>query len=198
MIKKFLFCMILSSVWVQAQTEDELIKEVKDFQQELDDHYRDKEHSPLKKKERRKFKGHRFYEIDLSYRVIAKVNLIKKPDTIVMPTSAGTEKRYLRWAKLKFQIAGQDCELIAYKSAKAGQGNYLFIPFRDATSGTETYGGGRYLDLEVPEGDELVLNFNLAYNPYCAYTTGWFCPLPPEENTLDVPIKAGLKIPYQH
>jgi len=74
--------------------------------------------------------------------------------------------------------------------------NYLFIPFKDLTSGTETYGGGRYMDIMIPEGDEIILNFNTAYNPYCAYANGYFCPIPPAENTLNVEIRAGAMIPW--
>lgn len=190
--------MIFSLGWVMAQSEEELINEIKDFQKELNHHYTDKETSPLKKKERRKFKGHRFFEIDLNYRVTANVVIIENPDTIVMPTSAGTEKKYLRYARLDFKINGTQCQLIAYQRAKEGHKEYLFIPFRDGTSGTDSYGGGRYIDLDMPIGEEVVLNFNLAYNPYCAYTSGWFCPLPPAENTLNVEIKAGLKVPHDH
>lgn len=190
--------MIFSSVGLLAQSEEEFISEIKEFQEKLNHHYSDKETSPLKKKERRKFKGYRFFEIDLGYRVIAKVVIIENPDTIVMPTSAGTEKKYLRYARLEFKIDDKECQLIAYQRAKEGHKNYLFIPFRDGTTGKDSYGGGRYIDLDMPIGDEVVLNFNLAYNPYCAYTSGWFCPLPPQENTLKVEIKAGLKVPHEH
>lgn len=199
MHKTFLFWMIFSSVWVMAQTEEEIISHIKEFRQELNDHYKDKETSPLKKKERRQFKGHQFYDIDLSYRVKAQVDLIDKPDTVIMPTSAGTEKTFVRYAALKFNIADKAYQLIGYRRVYKGElQNYLFIPFRDETSGNETYGGGRYIDLDVPTENNVILDFNLAYNPYCAYTTGWFCPLPPEENTLEVAIKAGLKNPKDH
>ena len=189
---------LLSSVWGFSQTDEELIQEIKTFQDDLNVHYLDKETSPLKKKERKHFEGHRFFNIDLNYRVIAKVVLIENPDTIVMPTSAGTEKKYLRYAKLEFNIEGREATLIAYQSTKEGFQNYLFVPFRDATTGKDSYGGGRYIDLDLPESEEVVLNFNLAYNPYCAYTTGWFCPLPPVENTLEIAINAGLKVPLEH
>jgi uncharacterized protein (DUF1684 family) len=72
---------------------------------------------------------------------------------------------------------------------------YLFIPFRDLTSGKESYGGGRYIDTEIPAGETLILDFNRAYNPYCAYSHRYSCPIPPEENTLKVEIRAGEKVP---
>ncbi|UKN03623.1 DUF1684 domain-containing protein [Paracrocinitomix mangrovi] len=189
---------LISSVWAIAQTEDSLFLEVKTFQKEQNEHYWDKEQSPLKKKERKKFKGHNFFEIDLNYRVNARVEVLENQDTIVMPTSAGTEKKYLRYAKLHFVIDSASYVLTAYMSAKLQYQDYLFIPFTDQTSGNETYGGGRYLDIEVPQNDSVIINFNLAYNPYCAYTSGWFCPFPPAENNLNVAIKAGLMAPDLH
>lgn len=197
-MRKILVLIFLSSVCAWSQSEDELKAEFEKFQAEQNEHYSNKETSPLKRKERKKFKGHSFYDFDIDYRVTAKVVKFLRPDTIIMPTSAGTEKAYSRWATLHFKIGGAACQLVAYRRAKEGQDGYLFIPFKDHTSGFDTYGGGRYLDLDVPKGDDVILNFNLAYNPYCAYTTGWFCPIPPEENTLDIPIKAGLKAPPTH
>ncbi|MBD3637961.1 MAG: DUF1684 domain-containing protein [Crocinitomicaceae bacterium] len=193
-----MYCLILSSVCGYAQTEDTIIQEILDFRNELNEHYSNKETSPLKKKERRKFKTHRFYPVDLKYRVSARVVLIENADTIVMPTSAGTAKNFIRFAELHFEIRDTSCVLIAYQRAKEGHDNYLFIPFTDATSGNESYGGGRYIDLDMPVGDEVILDFNKAYNPYCAYTTGWFCPIPPRENSLNIAIKAGLMAPEHH
>lgn len=197
MMKALFVALIFSSLSCLAQSEQELISEIEKFQAEQNEHYLDKETSPLKKKERRKFTGHNFYPIDLSFRVQAHFHKIAKPDTLVMPTSAGTEKSYLRYGELIFKIGGIPCKLIAYLRAVEDHGGYLFIPFKDETSGTETYGGGRYIDMKIPTEHHVVVDFNLAYNPYCAYTTGWFCPLPPEENTLKVAVKAGLKAPTE-
>jgi uncharacterized protein len=193
----FAFCL-----FGYGQEKDSLLNEIDLFQVDQNHHYNDKESSPLKKKERRKFKGHHFYPVDLKYRVNASFEVISNPDTITMPTSAGTEKMFAKYAKLSFELNGEKCVLYAYQNLKVikmeGYENSLFLPFTDATSGTETYGGGRYLDLEIPKGDKLVLNFNLAYNPYCAYTTGWFCPIPPAENELKIAVRAGLMKPDEH
>ena len=166
-----------------GQSEDSLRNEILAFQKEQNEHYTNKKTSPLTKKERKHFPGHRFYPIDLSYRVTAKFEKFSEPDTIIMPTSAGTQKVYLRYGMLHFDIGDAHCHLVAYQSVKQMQSkayqNYLFVPFRDKTSGNTSYG-------------EVILNFNLAYNPYCAYTSGWFCPIPPEENTLSIAINAGL------
>lgn len=184
---------------VNAQNDDSLMTAIEHFQSEQNEHYFNKETTPLKKKERRKFKGHHFYPIDLNYRVKANYELIENPDTIVMPTSAGTEKMFAKHAKLTFELNGEKCVLYAYQNLKVikveGYENSLFVPFKDETSGTETYGGGRYLDLEQPNNSSMILDFNYAYNPYCAYTTGWYCPIPPDENTLNIRVKAGLMAP---
>ena len=190
------------TVTTYGQSEDSLMNEILAFQKEQDDHYYNKETSPLTKKERKKFGGHKFYPIDLNYRVLAHFKEFPVKDTIIMPTSAGTEKVYLRYGMLHFNIAGHHCHLVAYQSVKLMQieeyKEHLFVPFRDATSGKTSYGGGRYLDINIPKDGNVVLNFNLAYNPYCAYTNGWYCSIPPAENTLKVEVKAGLMAPEEH
>lgn len=172
------------------------------FWQHEDEFYLSKETSPLTKKERKAFTGHAHYDFDINYVVKAHFQRTNSTDTIVMQTSAGTEKKYFRYAQLHFNIGHKHCHLYAYQSLALLESeeykNYLFIPFKDATSGVETYGGGRYLDVEIPTGSDLILNFNKAYNPYCAYTTGYYCPIPPQENTLSIPIHAGAKSPVEH
>lgn len=183
------------------KTETELREEIVVFQAEQDAHYRGKT-SPLPRKERKKFTGHHFYPVDLNYVVEAFFERIESEDTIEMVTSSGTTKYYRPYARLHFEIDGQKCELITYQSFLLREtkeySNYLFLPFKDGTSGSTSYGGGRYLDLIIPEGDSISLNFNLAYNPYCAYTSGYNCPIPPVENTLKPAIKAGLMAVEDH
>jgi len=185
-----------------TQTENELIEEVVAFQSEQNAHYLSKKSSPLSKKERKAFHGHDFYEIDLSFIVNAAFEFIEREDTVEMSTSSGMIKYYRPYANLKFELKGVSCQLTAYQSLTLRETeeykNYLFVPFRDLTSGSESYGGGRYLDLLIPSGTTIQLNFNLAYNPYCAYTTGYNCTIPPEENTLPVAVRAGLKAPPAH
>lgn len=176
-----------------------VIRESRDFKLDQDRHFLNKKTSPLTKKERRKFKEHRFFPVNMDYCVVAKFERIENGDTVIMKTSANTEKVYIKFAKVYFTIEEVPCELTVYQNVKLSQikeyEDYLFIPFRDQTSGQESYGGGRYIDLKIPEEDEIILNFNLAYNPYCAYTEGYFCPIPPNENILEVEIKAGAMIP---
>ncbi len=190
-----------SSLYGQMDTV-ETIKVCKEFKIEQDNHYLNKKESPLTKKQRRKFKGHSFYPISMDYCVNAKFNRIELGDTVIMITSSNTQKVYTEYAILNFEIKGTPCKLTVYQSVKLSKikeyKDYLFIPFKDMTSGHDSYGGGRYLDILIPEGDEVVLNFNLAYNPYCAYTEGYFCPIPPEKNKLNVEIRAGAMSPSNH
>ena len=108
-----------------------------------------------------------------------------------LTTSTGEERDYVEAGELRFKLDGQDARLVAYASAT--HVDSLFIPFRDATSGKETYGAGRYLDIPYPHGETTELDLNLAYNPYCAYSEAYSCPLPPRENWLTVAVRAGEK-----
>lgn len=152
------------------------------------------EHSPLKEGD---LKHLRFYEADSTYKVTAKVTLLEGEKAFKMPTYAGTTAEYIRYAKLDFNLNGKPTQLTLYKnvalSANPAYRDYLFLPFTDQTNNKETYGGGRYIDLKsgnITNGS-IELDFNKAYNPYCAYSDGYRCPIPPEENDLALAIKAG-------
>lgn len=119
-----------------------------------------------------------------------------------MPTSTERTPIYRRYGYVDFVYQNDTARLEVYQnialSKQEKYKNYLFIPFKDATSGKETYGGGRYLDLEIPEHTELVLDFNTVYNPYCAYSYRYSCPIPPKVNHLMIEINAGEKTPTGH
>lgn len=171
------------------------------FWEEQDAHFMSKELSPLPKKMRRNFHGHQHFNFSMNYVVTAYFERIENSDTIIMKTSADTEKKYVYFARVHFRLHETSCSLYVYQSLSLREieeyKNHLFIPFRDATSGNETYGAGRYIDLLIPNSDSIVINFNHAYNPYCAYTDGYFCPIPPKENTLKIEISAGAKVPLE-
>lgn len=151
-------------------------------------------HSPLKEQDLKHF---RFYEADSTYKVTAKVTLLEGEKAFKMPTYAGTTAEYIRYAKLDFNLNGKPTQLTLYKnvalSANPAYKDYLFLPFTDQTNNKETYGGGRYIDLKSGDiaNGSIELDFNKAYNPYCAYSDGYRCPIPPEENDLALAIKAG-------
>lgn len=140
-----------------------------------------------------------YYEPDSGYVVIGNVELLRGELPFRMPTSDGTSKVYVRYAKVRFQWQGQDGELTLFRSPDLFVNplyrDHLFLPFTDGTNGGETYGGGRYIDLSVDDirNGSVTIDFNAAYNPYCAYSSGYRCPVPPAENFLSIPIRAGEK-----
>ncbi len=149
--------------------------------------FRTNAESPLTDKSA--FTGLRYYQPDLSYQVTARLEpFADKTQKLVIKMSDGSEDVYDKFAHVVFSLNGATCRLLVVKL-----GDTYSILFRDATSGKETYGGGRYLELEPANlsNNQAVLDFNKAYNPYCAYTPTYACPLPPAENTLSVPVKAG-------
>src|SRR5207249_4713537 len=148
--------------------------------------------SPIPPNERPNFKGLNYFPSDPGYRVTSKLERFDTPKPI-MATSTGTRQAYLRYGAFTFRIQGRSLKLIVYKSAEDPYARSLFIPFSDETSGRETYAAGRYLDFEEQGGDDYALDFNIAYNPYCAYSEEYTCPMPPAENKLPVRILAGEK-----
>jgi len=153
--------------------------------------------SPLKKKN---FEYLRFYEPDEKFKVACEFVATKKREKpFEVPTSSGQTATYTKFGELKFEIDGKPYKLAVYQSLRLRNlpqyRDYLFIPFKDLTNGKESYGGGRYLDLRMKqiEGDKIYLDFNKAYNPYCAFSAGYSCPIPPKENHLKVAIEAGEK-----
>jgi len=142
----------------------------------------------------------RFYAPDATYRVIAALTITPKATPFSIPTHSGKSKIYRKYGYLTFRLKGEQMELEVYQSPDLMKNeqykDYLFIPFNDLTNYEETYGGGRYLDLSLKEiqDNKVVLDFNKCYNPYCAYASGYNCPIPPEANRLPVAIKAGEKM----
>lgn len=135
-----------------------------------------------------------YFAADDRYRVEARLVRFPEPEEVKMRTSRNRSKTFYRYARVEFQLDGGRQELTAFKDRAAGEGSStLFVPFRDATSGRETYGQGRYLEIEEPEEDQLVLDFNLSFSPPCNYSPVFDCPIPPDENHLQVAIRAGEK-----
>ncbi len=144
------------------------------------------------------FQHLRYFKPNPDLMLNARVERIRNPDKITMLTSRNLMKSYYRYAVLHFRVNGEDCRLTAYKmNLKGAYDDLLFIPFRDATSGKESYGAGRFLELKEVPGNTMRLDFNLAFNPLCNYSPAYNCPVPPAENTLTVPIRAGEMV-YPH
>jgi hypothetical protein len=161
---------------------------------EKDYWFRVSDDSPIPHAKRHGFKGLSYHPVDPKYRFRVELHVYPKQDVLTFATSKGTEQQYFRHGYFEFIVDGQTVRLNAYRPVHAhGPRVSLFAPFRDATSGKETYGAGRYLDLEGSPDGVYDLDFNRAYNPYCAYSDEYVCPLPPPENWLRVPIRAGEK-----
>lgn len=145
------------------------------------------------------FKDLHFYDADSTFKVIGKVKILKNEKIFKMPTYDGTSKEFIRYAKVSFKIDGKDLVLTLYRNiglmVNPAYKDLLFLPFTDLTNNKTTYGGGRYIDLDLKKikNNKLAIDFNKAYNPYCAYSDGYRCPIPPEENDLDVAIAVGEK-----
>ncbi|MBK8290699.1 MAG: DUF1684 domain-containing protein [Flammeovirgaceae bacterium] len=136
-----------------------------------------------------------YFPIDEKYRIKAKLRAIEGKKVVLLATSDGKEENYLEYAFAEFSLDGKENQLLILELMETGPNRgKLFLAFADETSGNETYGAGRYLDLKkVPAASTVILDFNLAYNPYCAYNDSYSCPFPPRENILKVPILAGEK-----
>lgn len=139
------------------------------------------------------FNGLNYFPPDLKYRLAANLEPIESKKVIVLPTSDGLEQKYLEYAYATFNLEGVENKLLLLEVMDMGsQRGKLFLAFADATSAQETYGAGRYLDVKkVPGATSITLDFNQAYNPYCAYSDKFSCPFPPKENILKIAIKAG-------
>ena len=151
--------------------------------------FRSSPYSPIEDKIN--FKGLDYFPPNPAFRYTLTLNRADSPELLTFQTSTGDEQEYQRLGTVEFEVEGQAAQLAVYK-AEEHEG--LFLPFRDATSGTETYGAGRYLEPEILSSGVIVVDFNLCYNPFCAYSEVYSCPLPPFENHLTrIAIRAGEK-----
>ncbi len=198
MNKFYLLLLIFFSQISFGQTRLSHTDEILKFQAEINRGYLDAEETPLRGENFTRFKSHPFFPINPAYRVEAR--FVRTPDAVPfdIPTSSGHARPYVEFGEAVFKIEGKLFKLKIYQSLelikKPEYKDHLFLPFRDATNGKDTYGGGRYLDLEIPAGDVILVDFNKAYQPYCAYNAyDYSCPVVPAENTLPVPVLAGVK-----
>jgi uncharacterized protein (DUF1684 family) len=170
------------------------------YQQKLNASYKDATTTPLKKKDLKNFNGLDFFAVDSSFIVTAKLTKTENAPTFEMATTTDRKPLYKEYGVLSFNLKGNDFKLTIYQSQDDLRDekykDYLFLPFTDNTSGNESYGGGRYMDVmltdEKPDGT-FQLNFNNTYNPYCAYNDKYSCPLTPRKNHLDLEVRAGIK-----
>ena len=172
--------------------DDEYMIEMKRYREDLVQMMRTDPESPVPDSLKKSFTGIDFYDIDKAWRISAKFEKNPKFQRIKMPRTDGKYDTYIIAGWAKFRYKGKEYRLTCYQP-NSEDSKSLFLPFRDATSGKDTYGGGRYIDTRLLE-DRLTIDFNKAYNPYCVYDyTGYACPVPPEENTLPFGVEAGEK-----
>lgn len=188
--------LVLSFSFVQGQ-DVKVEESSKEFQDNLNYDYADKEKSPLTDEDFKTFKSLDFFPINENYIVNAQFVRTKKEKVFKMKTSTDRLPEYVKYGELQFVLDGIACKLNVYKNIaltqKPGYEDYLFLPFSDLSSGKETYIGGRYIDLRVQKGSTWKIDFNKAYNPYCAYNYKYSCPIVPLENDLNVSVLAGVK-----
>lgn len=192
----FLILICLSSS-VRSQS-DSAINEITQFQKELNESYKDPKTSPLPPNALKRFKKHEFFPSNLEYRVTARLLVTEATPFFKMKTTTQDLHDYRIFGMVEFSVQGNTFKVPVYQSQRLMDvpeyKDYLFFPFTDLTNGNETYSGGRYIELRIPsEGNELIIDFNKAYNPYCAYNDRYSCPVVPPENHLTIEVKAGTK-----
>lgn len=187
---------ILSSLFAM-QAQDNWLEEIEAYQEEMNRELMDTAESPLPSEELAAFEGVDFFTPDPKFRVEARLILTPESKPFEMATSTERKPVYRRYAIAVYSLDSIQDTLEIYQNLglikQKEYADYLFLPFSDLTNGFETYGGGRYLDFRIPDGDSLVIDFNKAYNPYCVYNYKYSCPIPPRENFINFEIKAGVK-----
>lgn len=171
------------------------MSELTEFRRQKDEFFGSDHQSPLTHDQQHDFQGLDYYDENPDLALVLEPEIFEQPETVEMQTSTGDVARYQRWARVHFEVKGEPAELTIYRDVNGGG---LFLPFQDANAGGETYGAGRYLDVHPLEGGRLLVDFNYAYNPYCAYNERWSCPIPPAENRLTVAIEAGERTYEPH
>lgn len=173
-----------------TQTTPEYVSEVEALRQAKNKIFREGANSPLPPAAKPGFSGLIYYPVDGKYRIEVSAQPYSKQEVVEMVTSQGNVQSYLRYAYVDFAVDGRSARLTIYALRK-GEETHYFLPFKDATNGAETYPAGRYMEVEIDKRWRTVLDFNKAYNPYCAYNHDYSCPMPPQENHLHIPIRAG-------
>jgi uncharacterized protein len=166
------------------------VSELEDFRKMKDEFFSSDPHSPLTAEQQREFSGLAYFPENPDLRLKLEIEEFPEKEEVQMQTSTGSVQTYTRYGRIRFTVEGQEAELTVYRD-----GHGFFIPFADGLAGQETYGAGRYLEPQALPDGRLAIDFNLAYNPYCAYNDRYSCPLTPAENRLKVPVRAGEKIP---
>lgn len=157
-----------------------------EFRQMKDDFFARDPHSPLTSEQKDDFEGLRYFPENEALRLQVTVEEFPEQEQLQLQTSTGDVQQYTRFGRFEFNVEGEDAALTIYTNDHG-----FFLPFVDALAGEVTYGAGRYLEPELLPNGEFLIDFNMAYNPFCAYNEAYSCPIPPAENRLKVPVRAG-------
>ena len=178
-----------------SMPEQPYAEEIGAWHAEKDRYLRESPDSPVPEAQRATFPPLPYFPVNEEYRVPAELQVIQSDQVLEMPTSTGQRRKMRRVGTLAFTLKGKPETLTAFVDASQNDMRRLFVPFADLTNGTETYQGGRYLDLDRTATGLYDLDFNRAYHPFCLYNSGYDCPVPPRENRLSIPIRAGERLP---
>lgn len=196
-MKIYTFILLVVINFYSCEEKKRPLKGETAFQKKLNAEFKDITTSPLKKKDFKKFEGLYFFEVDSSYVVTATLKRTPNSEWFTMKTTTDRVSKERVFGILHFELKSKPYKLSVYQGEdlmqEDGFEDYLFLPFLDKTNGFESYGGGRYIDLKIPENDTLTIDFNTAYNPYCAYNEKYSCPIVPRENYLDTRVEAGVR-----
>ena len=188
---------LLFSISCQSIETKNYFSEINTKREKKDLAYADSTSSPLNPIHLNQFTGLEYFDIEPDFKIIANLMATPEEKAFEMATSTDRKPSYRKYGILSFKIKNKDFTLAVYQNMDfindSLYGDHLFVPFQDLTSSKESYGGGRYLDIIVPRTEQVDLDFNLAYNPYCAYDARWSCVIPPPENFLEAKITAGEK-----
>ena len=197
-MRKSLGLILLMLMTVPAWAQTSYDEEIAQYREGQNAEFLDPAKTPLSNKQRKSFKGHDFYPVDTAYRVEARFEATPRSRPFPLATSTGKQQIFRRLGILHFELKGEEYTLEAYvqsgRFVPTNSKQYVFLPIMDATTGKTTYDAGRYLTYEgIPEGETWIIDFNKLYNPYCAYSERFSCPVVPEANHLPIAIEAGVK-----
>jgi uncharacterized protein (DUF1684 family) len=191
------FSAVAFLIFVGCQSQKKPLKAQSEFQTQQNSFFKDASKSPLKPKDLKVFEGLEFFPIDSLFVVEAQLKRTPNTSFFEMKTTTKRVTKERVFGILSFTINKESYKLNVYQGAtdsnSDSETDYLFLPFLDATNGIETYGGGRYIDLTIPESNQITIDFNKSYNPYCAYNEKFSCPIVPRENYLSLKVNAGVK-----
>ena len=186
--------LVYTFIPLDGDTKDEYRKSILEEREKTAEFMKNSADSPFRKKGDVQFEGLHYFDVDPAFKVNAKITPFAQPEQVMLTLSDGSREKYFKYAAAEFELSGEPQRLVLLKSENYWNEDWLFLPFYDETSTHESYGGGRYLEITYTGGSVATIDFNLCYNPYCAYTDTYRCPFPPRENQVTVRVTAGEKI----